>query len=88
MPLTLKINNSAFNPWENKRKGLGFWCHNYIILWEASGKIRTWKHICLRCGIRRSEKIQYLPIWLVNNNSTKGILFGVWKFFVEISYRY
>lgn len=89
MGLTLKASpTNELNPFKNKAN-LGDWfCHNYFVIWETSDKQKSWRHIFINFGIRRSDMWQIFPIWLTGNNRQKSVMIGFWKLYFEIGYRY
>jgi hypothetical protein len=89
MGFTFKASPSnEINPWKNKAKLGDFFCHNYYLIWQTSNKEKSWRHIYIDFGIRRSDMWQIFPIWLNNNNCQRAIIFGFWKLKFEIGYRY
>lgn len=89
MPITLKASpTNNWNPWQNKFKLGDFFCHNYFTIWETSSKEKPWRHVFISIGIRRSDKLQFFPIWNTSDNCQKSLLFGCWKLYLEIGYRY
>ena len=89
MGLTLKASpTNEINPWKNKARLGDFWCHNYFTVWQTSNKEKSWRHVFISFGIRRSDMWQLIPIWLTGNNCQKSVMFGFWKLFFEIGYRY
>jgi hypothetical protein len=75
------------NPWLNKAKTGEFFVNNYFCIWKTD-KEKSWKHVFMAFGIRRSRVIQLFPIRLISDNSQKSILFGFWKLYFEIGYKY
>lgn len=89
MGLTLKASpTNQINPWRNKAKLGDFFCHNYFVIWKTSSKERTWRHVFVDFGIRRSDVWQLLPIWRTSNNCQKSLMFGIWKLYFEIGYKH
>ena len=89
MGLTLKASpTNEINPWKNKARLGDFWCHNYFTVWQTSNKEKSWRHVFISFGIRRSDMWQLFPIWLTGNNCQKSVMFGFWKMYFEIGYRY
>lgn len=82
--LNIRINN----PWENKRKTGDFFSHNYFCVWRSNNKEKSWRHIYIDFGLRRSELFQLCPIWFMGNNCQKSIMFGFWKVYFEVGYKY
>lgn len=78
--------SNQINPWKNKKRVGDFYCHNYYTVWQ-SRKV-AWEHVFFSFGIRRSDKIQYWPIWNMSNNCERAYLFGFWKFYFEIGYKW
>lgn len=76
------------NPWKNKERVGEFYSHNNITVWKTSNKEKPWRHIFVSFGIRRSRKWQIFPIWLTGHNNQKSVMFGFWKFYFEVGYRY
>lgn len=76
------------NPFLNKKRTGCFYSHNYYTVWQTNDKSASWKHIYIDFGIRRSELIQLFPIWNTSHNCEKSLLFGIWKFYFQIGYRY
>lgn len=89
MGLTLKASpTNEINPWKNKARLGDFWCHNYFTVWQTSNKEKSWRHVFISFGIRRSDMWQLFPIWLTGNNCQKSVMLGFWKLYFEIGYRY
>lgn len=89
MGITLKASpTNEINPWKNKARLGDFWCHNYFTVWQTSNKEKSWRHVFISFGIRRSDMWQLFPIWLIGNNCQKSVMFGFWKLYFEIGYRY
>lgn len=89
MGFTLKASpTNEINPWRNKAKLGDFWCHNYYVLWQTTNIKKGWRHVFISFGIRRSDMWQLFPIWLTGNNCQKSVLFGFWKLYFEVGYRY
>lgn len=64
--------------------GMGYRARRFRIIWQS--KKVSWQHILLDWGIRWSDKWQLFPIWNTSNNSSRGLMFGIWKIYFEISY--
>lgn len=80
--------SNELNPWKNKAKTGDFWCHNYYTIWQTSNKEQSWRHVFISFGIRRSDKLQFWPIWNTSHNRQRALLFGLWKFYFEIGYSF
>jgi hypothetical protein len=68
---------------ENKKNGFGYYYAKRKTLINYCNDFK-WKWVGYEYGIRRSNKIQYFPIWNTSNNGQYGILFGIWKLYFEI----
>lgn len=89
MPFTLTAApTNEINPFKNKARLGDFWCNNYYVIWKTANKENSWRHWFVSFGIRRSDMWQLLPIWLTGNNCQKSLMFGMWKLYLEIGYRY
>lgn len=89
MGLTLEASpTNQINPWKNKARLGDFWCHNYYVIWKTSSEERSWRHVYISFGIRRSDIWQIFPIWFVGHNNMKSVMFGFWKFYFQIGYNY
>lgn len=87
MPLTFKASpTNNINPWANKRRLGDFWCQNYYCIWQS--KKASYNHVSIGFGIRRSDKLQWFPIWNMSHNCQKALLFGFWKFYFEMAYHW
>jgi hypothetical protein len=80
--------NDSRNPWRSKEITGDFFSHNHFIIWQTSSRERSWRHVYLGFGIRRSNKLQWFPIWIIRNNCMKSVMFGFWKLYIEIGYSF
>ena len=83
---TISFQNISFFKEAAHRKlcGYGYQVSRKYVLWKSE-KI-SWNHLRYDYGIRWSDKLQFFQIWNTSHNSQRALMFGFWKFYIEIIY--
>lgn len=67
---------------QNKLLGKSYYARRMFVVWK--NKNVPWNWLAFEYGIRRSNKLQIFPIWNASTNGARSLIFGFWKFYIQV----